>query len=101
MDKELAELERRVSHLEGELETSYEQEKFENGVGSMFPDDASLDFKDGHYGYFARATDITGDDVNIALEKADRYGYETAVVETGEGLGMEVWLEPNVGGRNI
>jgi len=99
LEERVSDLENRVAFLERELETSYEERKFERNIGEMFPESATINFRDGRYGYFARVTDIDGDDVQMASERLDgisslEYGY--AVTETSEGLGMEVWTGPEV-----
>ena len=50
MEERLAELEARVSHLERELETSYEEESFKRAVKSIFSDEQVIEFRDGDYG---------------------------------------------------
>ena len=96
LSERVSELEQRVSFLEGELEMSYEEERFRRRVRSIFPDDAEIESRDGHYGYFARVTDIPGDDVQVAIDRLENTDYGHAVTETGEGLGMEVWSEARV-----
>jgi len=96
MEDRLTELEQRVSYLERELDTSYEEEQFERRVESVFPDEAEIETRDEHYGFFARVTNINGDEVQMALYRFESTDYGTAVTETGEGLGMEVWSEPRV-----
>lgn len=97
METDYSDLEKRVSYLEEELDTSYEQNKFERTVEQVFPDkneDRTIEFRSGHYGYFARVTGIDGNEIQYALDRFSVYGYGTAVTETASGVGMEVWLEP-------
>lgn len=94
MEERLNELELRVAYLEQELEVGYEEEMFNHNVRRFFPDDASVEIRDGHYGYYAKVTDINGDDVQGALNRIEEHEkYDAAVTETAEGLGMEVWTE--------
>lgn len=93
MDDKVAELERRVSYLERELDMSYEEFRFKQNIEEMFTDDCTIEFRDGRYGYFARVTGIDGDDVQLAIDRLDGTEYGHAVTETGEGLGMEVWSD--------
>lgn len=87
------ELENRVSFLEAELDVSLAEERFKNTVTNTFPDDADVTFENGHYGYFARVSDIDGDDVEIARGRLEQREVGFAITETGDGLGMEVWDE--------
>jgi hypothetical protein len=96
MEEQLAELEQRVSHLERELETSYDEVSFKRAVQSIFSDEQEIEFRNGHYGYFAQVTNLDGDDVQVALDRLDNYDFGSAVTETGSGLGMEIWSEPEV-----
>jgi hypothetical protein len=94
MEERLAELEQRVAYLERELETSYEEYNFRRNVESIFSDKQDIEFRDGHYGYFARVTNLNGDEVQAALDRLDNRDLDSAVTETGEGIGMEIWSEP-------
>jgi len=96
MEEKIAELEARVAFLEAELEMSYEEEQFRRRIQSIFPDGADIESRDGAYGYFARVTDINGDEVQMAIDRLENTDYGHAVTETGEGLGMEVWSEARV-----
>lgn len=96
LSERVSQLETRVAYLEGELETSYEEEQFYRRVRSIFPDSAEIETRDGHYGFFARVTNINGDNVQAAIDRLESTNYGHAVTETGEGLGMEVWSEPRV-----
>ena len=96
MEDRLAELEARVGHLERELETSYEEESFKRRVKSIFSDEQDIEFRDGHYGYFARVSNLDGDEIQVALDRIENTDYGCAVTETASGPGMEVWSEPEV-----
>jgi len=58
-----------------------------------FFDDATIEIREGDYGFFARVTDIDRYDVQAAIEQMQNTEYEYAVTETGRGLGMEIWSE--------
>lgn len=96
MEERLAELERRVAYLEGELETSYEEQAFQRTIKSIFSKDQDIEYRDGHYGFFARVTNLNGDEIQVALDRLENHEYGCAVTETAEGPGMEVWSEPEV-----
>lgn len=94
MDEKLAELEKRIEHLENETGTSHEQRQFELLVAEITPDGASTDVKTDHFGKFVRITNIDGDDAQQIMDRVDRMDeYDYALTETGEGLGVEVWNE--------
>lgn len=98
MDEEVSEritaLERRVSHLEEELDTSYDEWQFEHVIRTPFSEDVAVELStDGGY-YHAHVVGISTNELNRALEMfGDRDDLETAVTETSEGLGLEVWKE--------
>lgn len=96
LSERVSQLETRVAYLEGELETSYEEEQFQRRVESIFFDEAEIEYRDGHYGFFARVTNINGDEVQAAIDRLENTDYGHAVTETAEGLGMEIWSEPRV-----
>lgn len=96
MEERLAELEARVAHLERELETSYEEEHFKRVVKKIFSDEQDIEFRDGDYGYFARVSELNGDEIQAALDRLENRDYGCAVTETASGPGMEVWSEPEV-----
>jgi hypothetical protein len=89
----VSKLERRVAYLEGELEMSFEEQQFSHRIETIFPDDATVETRESVRGYFARVTDIDGDEAQIALDRLDNTDYGTALTETGAGLGVEVWTE--------
>ena len=95
-DEEIEELERRVDYLEGELGISLQEHTFRRRIQTIFPEstDADIEIKEnGVHGYFARATGIDGDDLEVALSRLDSTDYENAITETGDGLGLEVWTK--------
>jgi len=96
LSERVSRLETRVAYLEGELDMSYEEAQFRQKVESIFFDEAEIEMRDGHYGFFARVTDIDGDDVQHAIDRLENTDYGHAVTETGEGLGMEIWSEPRI-----
>lgn len=96
MEDKLAELEQRVAYLERELDTSYEEYNFRRSVESIFSDKQDIEFRDGHYGFFALVTNINGDEAQTALDRLESRDFGTALTETAEGLGIEVWSEPEV-----
>jgi hypothetical protein len=95
-DEEVEELEARVSYLEEELDISLLRHKFERRVRTAFPQptDTNIEIKEqGYHGYFARVTGIDGDDLEVALSRLDDSEYETAITETADGLGLEIWIK--------
>ena len=95
-EEEIEELERRVDYLEGELGISLAEHKFRRRVRTAFPHstDTEVEIKEnGIQGYFARVTGIDGDDLEVALSRLDDSEYETAITETADGLGLEIWSE--------
>lgn len=101
LEEQVQRLERRVSYLERELGTNYDEHKFETRVKSTAPDDADIDFRDGHFpngsfGEFARITNINGDDAQYILGRLEETEYGTALTETAEGLGVEVFTEDRI-----
>lgn len=93
IDERVSRLEARVDYLERELETSYEEEQFHRRIDSIFPDNAEVDTREGHYGLFARVTDMNGDELQTALDRLERTDYGHTVTETAEGIGVEVWSD--------
>jgi len=89
----IEELERRVAFLESELGISYDEQKFKNTVSRIFDNSVTIEFRDGHFGYFARVQGIDGDDAQSALDELDNTAYGYALTETGSGLGIEIWTE--------
>jgi len=91
----VAELEDKFAFLEDELDVSYEKRAFVNRVEMCFDDSATIEIQELEktVGYFARVTDIDGDDLQEALDSLGRTDYGTAVTETGSGLGLEIWTE--------
>lgn len=96
IEETVSNLQQRVAHLEREVETSYEEEQFKRRVSSFFPDDATIEYRDGHYGHFARISGLDGDEIQVALDKLEKHDFGSAVTETADGPGMEVWSEPEV-----
>lgn len=93
LDDLVNKLQRRVEYLERELDLSYEEHRFVNRIEKIFPDEAEIEYDDGTFGHYAQVSDITGDDVQHALDTIDGLDLDlgTAVTETGTGVGMEVW----------
>lgn len=97
MEEQLAELERRVAFLEEQTGECYEEHAFERTIDSITPDDADVDSRDGRYGYFAQVTNIDGDEAQEILREVEkRDGYGSALTETGNGLGVEVWTDARI-----
>lgn len=93
MENKVIELEKRVAYLERELDMSYEEYSFRRSIEGTFSDEQDIEFGDGHYGFFARVTNINGDEAQTALDRLENRDFGTALTETAEGLGIEVWSE--------
>jgi len=67
---------------------------FDSFVVEIFPDDADIETRHGEmFGAFARVTNITSDDIDEAAERVDGREIGFATIESGAGLGMELWME--------
>jgi hypothetical protein len=95
-------LNRRVSFLEEELGTSFEEHRFRKAVDSIAPNSATVCYSDeSWYGHHAVVTNIDGDDVQKISERAESLnvspgGSDTIlhkVTETSDGLSVEIYTE--------
>ncbi len=94
LEEQVSSLQNRVAYLEAELETSYEEERFNRRMNSLIPGDFDVEIRDNQLGgYHARFSDIGADQLNSAIERLEfrEDDYEWSMTETGSGIGLEVW----------
>jgi hypothetical protein len=96
VSERVARLEHRVSFLESELETSYDEQKFKNNIEAVSPDSARIEYDSGHFGYYAKVMDIDGDQAQTMIDSLKRKELEYALTETCAGLGLEIWSDRKI-----
>lgn len=86
-------LEKKVAHLESELDVRFERRKFEDDIEYISPSEASCEISEGPYGYHARITDINGNEAQQIIDSIETCSdpLSHSLTETGTGLGIEVW----------
>lgn len=92
LEEEIEDLQKRVAYLERETGYSYDKHQFERTLILVASEDNIETINNNYEGFYGKISGLDAPNLNYAIDEFEkRDGFEYAVVETGEGLGLEVW----------